>query len=198
MTSTETTTRSTTASSTPTTTVTTESTTTATTESSTTLTSTETSTPSTTVSSTPTTTGTTGVYSASSNIFASWQNTILIVIGIAIGVYGVIFAWKRFSTHRATISTPTPDDLEEGGAEPYVIKNYINDILYTDPDSDSDTVLGKLVLNLNTVSGNSDDDGSNCSWTSVSDLELSDDESSDIEAGPIYTEVIPRNQRCTL
>ena len=135
---------------------------------------------------------------------------MMIIIGIAVGVYGVIFAWKRFWTYRAqvynvkTVLEPTPDDLEAGGAEPYVIKNYFN--LHTvpdaDPDSDSDTVLGKLVLNLNTVSGNSDDDGSNCSWTSVSDLELSDDEEipdderPDIQAEPIYKVVMSRNQRC--
>jgi hypothetical protein len=39
-------------------------------------------------------TGTTGIYSASSSIFASWQNTILIVIGIAVGMYLVNFVWK--------------------------------------------------------------------------------------------------------
>ena len=202
MTSTETSTHSTTASSTPTTTGTTESTTTATTESSTTMTSTETSTPSTTGSSTPTTTGTTGIYSASSNMFASWYSIMMIIIGIAVGIYGVNFGWKRFSTHRATISTPTHVDLEEGGAEPYDNKNYINDILHTVPDANADAytdiVLGTLVLNLNTVNGNSDDDVSNYSWPSVSDLDLSDNESSANQREPFYTTVIPRNERQTL
>ena len=194
MTSTETSTHSTTGSSTPTTTVTTESTTTATTESSTTLTSTETSTHSTTISSTPTTTGTTGVYSASSNMFASWQNTILIVIGIAVGMYLVNFAWKRFWNYRAqiykveTVVKPTPNDIEAGRAgmeELYFSNSPVNTIYHTNLDSDT---LSR-VSDYSYSSSVTYDEIDNMSMFSLYSLV------SELSVEPVYTQVIPRELR---
>jgi hypothetical protein len=137
------------------------------------MTSTGTSTPSTTGSSTPTTTGTTGVYSASSSIFASWQNTILIVIGIAVGMYLVNFGWKRFWNYRAqiykveTVVEPTPNDIEAGMEELYFSNSPVNTLYHTNlDDSESDTL--SRVSNYSYSSIATNDEIENISMGSVS------------------------------